>query len=94
MKLEDLLNHSSEWLKGTGPNSDIVVSSRLRLARNLDKFPFPHWANKKQGEEVFSAIEAAVGKIDYLKNITTYKLAELDSVDKQFLVERHLYESV
>ena len=90
MKLDDLLNHSSEWLKGTGPNSDIVVSSRLRLARNLDKFPFPHWADKKQGEDVFTAIEAAVGKIDYLKNITTYKLAELDSVDKQFLVERHL----
>jgi len=90
VKLDDLLNHSSEWLKGTGPNSDIVVSSRLRLARNLDKFPFPHWADKKQGEDVFTAIEAAVGKIDYLKNITTYKLAELDSVDKQFLVERHL----
>jgi len=90
VKLNELINHSSEWLKGTGPNSDIVVSSRLRLARNLDKFPFPHWASKKQGEEVFTAIEAAVGKVDYLKNITTFKLAELDSVDKQFLVERHL----
>ncbi len=90
MRLDDLLKHSSEWLKGTGPNSDIVVSSRLRLARNLEKFPFPHWANKKQGEDIFNAIEAAVAGIDYLKNITTFKLAELDSVDKQFLVERHL----
>jgi protein arginine kinase len=90
VNLNDLLNHTSEWLKGTGPHSDIVVSSRLRLARNLDKFPFPHWANKKQGEEILTTIEEAVHKVDYLKNITTFKLADLDSVDKQFLVERHL----
>lgn len=90
MKLNDLMNHSSEWLKGTGPNSDIVISSRIRLARNLDKFPFPHWANKKLGEDVFNKIEEAKLKVGLLKNTTTFKLAEMDSVDKQFLVERHL----
>ncbi len=90
MKLNDLLNHTSEWLKGTGPNSDIVISSRIRLARNLDKIPFPHWANKKQAEEVFLKVEEAKAKIDFLKNSTTFLLADLDSVDKQFLVERHL----
>lgn len=90
MQLNDLLNHTSEWLKGTGPNSDIVISSRIRLARNLDKFPFPHWAAQKQSEEVLSAISAAISKIDYLKKTTLFKMAELDSVDKQFLVERHL----
>jgi protein arginine kinase len=90
MTLDELLHHSSEWLKSTGPNSDIVISSRIRLARNLDKFPFPHWAAKKQGEEALGAIEAAVSKIEYLKNITVFHLADLDSVDKQFLVERHL----
>ncbi|MFH1441323.1 MAG: protein arginine kinase [Candidatus Omnitrophota bacterium] len=90
MKLNDLMNHSSEWLKGTGPNSDIVISSRIRLARNLDKYPFPHWANKKQGEEVFNKIEEIKLKIGFLKNTTTFKLAEMDNVDKQFLVERHL----
>jgi protein arginine kinase len=90
MNLNDLIRHTSEWLKGTGPNSDIVVSSRIRLARNLDKFPFPHWVNKKQAEKVLTTIEEAVTLVDYLKNSTTFRLADLDGIDKQFLVERHL----
>ena len=90
MLLNDLLNHDSEWLKGTGPNSDIVISSRIRLARNLDKVAFPHWANKKQAEETQKVIIDAISKVDYLKNSTVFKLAELDAIDKQFLVERHL----
>ncbi|MFH1199011.1 MAG: protein arginine kinase [Candidatus Omnitrophota bacterium] len=90
MKLDDLLKHSSEWLKGTGPNSDIVISSRLRLARNLSKFSFPHWADQSTSEQVLKSIEAAVKKTDYLKNSTSFLMSDLDGVDKQFLVERHL----
>ena len=90
MQLNDLLGHTSEWLKGTGPNSEIVISSRIRLARNLKDTPFPHWANKKQGEEVELAIERAIQSVPYLKGVTIFKMAELDSVDKQFLIERHL----
>jgi protein arginine kinase len=90
MKLNDLINRTSEWLKSTGPNSDIVLSSRIRLARNLDKVVFPHWANKKQSEDALTAIEEAIGKVNYLKSTTTFGLAELDSIDKQFLIERHL----
>jgi protein arginine kinase len=90
MHLNDLLNHSSEWLKGTGPHSDIVISSRLRLARNLEKFPFPHWANKKQGKSALEACQEAVGSSDLLKKMTMFVLEDLDAVDKQFLVERHL----
>lgn len=90
MKINDLMNHTSEWLKGTGPNSNIVISSRVRFARNLEKFSFPHWAAKKQLKQVCDIIEGAVGKTEYLKNSTVFKLADLDSVDKQFLVERHL----
>jgi protein arginine kinase len=90
MRLNDLINHTSEWLRGTGPNSDIVISTRIRLARNLDKASFPHWANKKQSEQTLGAVEAAIAKVDYLKTSTVFHLADLDSVDKQFLVERHL----
>ncbi|MCX5706078.1 MAG: protein arginine kinase [Candidatus Omnitrophica bacterium] len=100
MQLNDLLNHTSEWLKGSGPNSDIIISSRIRLARNLDKFPFPHWANKKQGEETLdsinegeetlNSIKDGIAKSEFLKRTIFFKLDEMDSVDKQFLVERHL----
>ena len=40
MSLDDLANTSGEWLRGTGPESDIVISSRIRLARNLADRPF------------------------------------------------------
>lgn len=90
MKVDDLLEHISEWLRGTGPNSDIVISSRIRLARNLQDYSFPHWATKKQSEEVLENIIKAKDSLEYLKNSTVFRMAELDGVDKQFLVERHL----
>lgn len=90
MQISDFLNHTSEWLKGTGPYSEIVISSRIRLARNIDKFAFPHWANKKQSEQALKVIEEAIAKVDYLKKTIVFRLADLDSVDRQFLVERHL----
>src|SRR5213594_2075774 len=40
MKLSDLTNHAGEWLRGSGPMSEIVISSRIRLARNLAGHPF------------------------------------------------------
>jgi protein arginine kinase len=90
VQLNDLLKNTSEWLKGTGPNSNIVISSRIRLARNLEKAPFPHWANKKQSQEALKTIEDAVSRVDYLKKTMVLELVDLDIVDKQFLVERHL----
>jgi protein arginine kinase len=90
MKLNDFIRHTSEWLKGTGPHAEIVISSRIRLARNLEKYPFPHWANKEQGEGVLGLIRAACGNIDFLKKTTFFPMEELDATDKQFLVERHL----
>jgi len=90
MQINDLLNHTSEWLKGTGPHSDIVISSRIRLARNLNKFPFPHWANKAQLDQIIKETAQAMSKVSLLKTSTLFELGKLDSVDKQFLVERHL----
>jgi len=90
MILNDLLNHTSEWLKGTGPNSDIVISSRIRFARNLENCPFPQWANKKQSKNVLDAIEQAMSGLESPKDPAIFKLVDLDSIDKQFLIERHL----
>jgi protein arginine kinase len=90
MTLDDLIKHTSEWLKGTGPNSEIVMSSRIRLARNLDRIPFPNQADKIQSQEVLDKVREAVGEINLLKNSLFLELANLDNVDKQFLIERHL----
>ena len=86
MQINDLINHTSEWLKGIGPNSDVVISSRIRLARNLNKFPFPHWASKAQLNTILEMSSQAMEKVELLKNSTLFVLANLDSIDKQFLV--------
>lgn len=90
MKLNDLLNRKSEGLKGTGPNSDIVISSRIRLARNLEKLAFSHWADEKEQQEVLAQVEAAVNASNYLKESLILRMRDLSNIDKQFLVERHL----
>lgn len=90
MNLDDLIHHTGEWLRGTGPNANIVMSSRVRLARNLAKIPFPGKASKKTLQEVLEIIKEATKEIDYFKKATIFYMKELDNVDKQFLIERHL----
>jgi protein arginine kinase len=90
MKLDDLLNQTSEWLKGTGPRSEIVISSRIRLARNLPRVPFSEWASKAQREGIFSKVKEAIAETNLIKGATLFEVAGLNDVDRQFLVERHL----
>lgn len=90
MKIDDLLNRTSEWLKATGPNSNVVISTRVRLARNIEKLPFTHWANKKQKEQILLLAKEAVDKSNLLKESTYLRMADLSELDRQFLIERHL----
>ena len=52
MKLSDLTGQSGEWLAGSGPQHEIVVSSRVRLARNVASYPFMSKANRLQRTEL------------------------------------------
>ncbi len=90
MVIGDLWGQTGEWLKGTGPNSDIVMSSRIRLARNLSGYPFPHWATAEQLEAVISDFERACGNADYFKGALFVRMGELDNLERQMLIERHL----
>ncbi len=90
MKIEEFLTHTSEWLKGTGPSANIVMSSRIRLARNLAKAPFPSRSTKKDLETTLTQVEKALVHIPFLKGAAFFRMNELDQVDRQLLVERHL----
>lgn len=90
MDLDDLLTTQGEWLRSTGPNSDIVMSSRIRLARNLAKYPFSHWASKKEQAEVLQVAKQAVSSSEKIKTSLCLDIGKLDMIDRQFLVERHL----
>ena len=90
MSVDHLLKQTCEWLRGSGPNSDIVMSSRVRIARNLESAPFSHWANKKQEKEAMETLTQAVSGADMMKGSLCVPMAEIGDVDKQFLLERHL----
>ena len=88
--LDVLLKQSSEWLRGVGPVADIVMSSRIRLARNLQKFPFAVRATEDSLAEVLRVVREGLGHSATLKDAIVLEISELDDVDRQFLVERHL----
>ncbi|MCA9407059.1 MAG: protein arginine kinase [Candidatus Omnitrophica bacterium] len=90
MKLEDFIHNTGQWLKGTGAYANIVMSSRLRLARNLAKHPFPNKADKKELLAICETIKAAMDEIPQFKDSIFLKIQDLDNVDRQFLIERHL----
>ena len=90
MKLDDFIHNTGQWLKGSGAFSNIVMSSRIRLARNLVNKPFPNKAGKKELNEILANVVAATENIDIFKKSIFLKINELDNVDKQFLIERHL----
>ena len=63
MNLDSLTHTSGEWLRGSGPESDIVVSSRIRLARNLAAFPFTNRASPHQKAEIEGMLRDRIAKL-------------------------------
>jgi len=90
MDYKDFIRQDTEWLKGTGPSANIVMSSRVRLARNLDKAPFSNWADKGRLEDVLVAVKDAALSTGILNNALFVRLKDLNEVERLFLVERHL----
>jgi protein arginine kinase len=90
MKIEDLLKNPSEWVKAEGPNSKIVLSSRVRLARNLRETPFPGWAKKTERQKALGHIQSVVESIPEMKECFSEAMDNITALDKQVLVERHL----
>ncbi|MEK3883853.1 protein arginine kinase [Paenibacillus sp. PL2-23] len=82
----------SDWMRGTGPDSDVVISSRVRIARNLRHQPFPMLATSQQAEAVLNRLAevSRSGKLDTYGPFDTILLSELSELDKRVLVEKHL----
>ncbi len=90
MKLDDLLKNTGEWLRGSGPDSDVVVSTRIRLARNLADFPFSNRASPLQKGEIESLLRERLLRIDNGTRFSYVQVHSLNHLDRQFLVERQL----
>ncbi|MFA5007960.1 MAG: protein arginine kinase [Candidatus Omnitrophota bacterium] len=87
---EELLNNKDTWLSGKGPFSEIIFSSRVRLARNFSDCPFPARATSSQKEKILKNMESAHTKVDSLKDAIFLRMEEVDDIDRQLLLERHL----
>jgi protein arginine kinase len=90
MSIDDLTTHLGEWLRGGGPSSDIVVSSRIRLARNLAGHRFLPQASEDERRELYRTLAESFTAAGVDKNSFLLDLEELDDLDRQVLVERHL----
>lgn len=94
MDINTLVHTRGEWLRGSGPESDIVMSSRIRLARNLADFPFISKCTPADRTEIEKVLRERILKVreqfpegaavEYLD------VSRLEKIDRQFLVERHL----
>ena len=89
-ELDQFLKQPSEWLRGVGPVSDIVMSSRIRLARNLEKYPFATRATKVSQGQVLTIVKDGLAHSVTMQKPLVFEMEGLDEVDRQFLVERHL----
>lgn len=90
MIIDDLTGNSGEWLRGSGPESDIVMSSRIRLARNLADFPFIRRCTDIDRLNIESTVRERLVKDERLHELTFINVADLENLDRQFLVERQL----
>ncbi|WP_243108705.1 protein arginine kinase [Clostridium rectalis] len=81
----------NNWVNNTGSNEDIVLSSRIRLARNLKDIAFPHKLSKEDGKKVIDRLENVFVKYPIKgQNFKTYRLWELDSLESKVCIDRHL----
>jgi protein arginine kinase len=90
MSIENIANRCGEWLRGSGPESDIVMSSRIRLARNLADYPFIKRCNDIDKANIESTIRERLIANSRLANLDFINVAELNLIDRQLLVERQL----
>jgi protein arginine kinase len=87
----DTLIDSGEAILGGGASScPVVISTRIRLARNLAGRPFPGWASAAQRAEILDACTGALGAVELLGGALVFKLDKLSQTERLVLVESHL----
>lgn len=93
MSLQKFIKNAlSEWMRGEGPESDIVISSRIRIARNVSHQPFPLLATSSQAEEIIERVRAASEQPEFqqLGKFELIKMEDLVPLEKRVLMEKHL----
>jgi protein arginine kinase len=90
MRFSTLIKHPADWMTGGVGDHCAVLTSRIRLARNLRNQPFPGWAKRDERAAALEILRPAVEALPTMKDAFSQELGDLTSVQKQVLVERHL----
>src|SRR3954470_2817027 len=90
MNIDDFISSPTVASQRSGPHDRIVMSSRVRLARNLRSLPFPGFAKKPDRVKALETIRPAVTALPQMANAFAESMDNLSALDKQILVERHL----
>jgi protein arginine kinase len=90
MRPVDLMSSAGEWLRGTGPSSDIVISSRVRLARNMVNYPFLSRMKPPQRREAEEKLRTVIAEKHLVPHEMYFDLYETEPLERKMLVERHL----
>jgi len=87
---ESMLSGSAAWLDASGPRSDVILSTRVRLARNVEGVPFPTRAGEDDLRAVRDRIRRAAAGSNYLANALVIDMEEASAAIREVLIERHL----
>jgi len=90
MNIHEFLTPPAELSRRKGPDDRIVMSSRVRLARNIAGAAFPGTAKKPERLKTLLSIQPAIQKLPQMANSFASAMEEFSALDKQILVERHL----
>jgi protein arginine kinase len=90
MKLTDICSDVNEWFKTPGPLGDIVISSRIRLARNLAGYKFLSRCSDAEKSEILEKLKNVIMSLDLGGKISYISVDKAGVLDRKFLVERHL----
>ncbi|GMV80020.1 MAG: hypothetical protein AMXMBFR7_12040 [Planctomycetota bacterium] len=90
MLLDDLLKSPGEWLGGAGPQADIVISGRVRMARNLAKYRFISRMDTAERQAVVDLVKSCLIARGVAPADRIFELQQVPKLDCKLLVERHL----
>ena len=90
MNLEELSQQTCEWLRGDGAQADIVMSTRIRLARNLGDFPFIRRCTDIDRANIDALLRQRLAQRKEFSSLHHVDIESLDEIDRRFLVERQL----
>ena len=89
-RIEDLIEKPSVWLRREGPESDVVLASRVRLSRNLTRHRFPGTATEDQRRDILSRVADASQDLELLNGGLRLDLDDLEASGRRVLAERQL----